>query len=318
MDFPILDLMDQDGCYHKLLDLLHPDGLVCPRFAARDGLNVHRHRPESAVVDYRCQGCCRVFNLFTGTPWQGTHLSPSQILLIVRGIAQGVPTAKLAREVEVSRQHCCGCGTRSRPAPWPPRTARRCQTIRPRPTRCTRTRGKKGCHTPTRTTRHGDGRTRRKATAPGRPTGRRCPQRWVDRAVGCGSASGSKAGRRSWSTPRSCRLPSRGRWCTPTSGTGTSRWRVVAAATRQSTITRGSTRGTTTVTGYGGALQHHGGDLDGAAELPPAVSGRQQRIFRTIRHHVPMVVQSQGGHRRVPAVLAQMFSNHQIRYMSQS
>ena len=105
MDFPILDLMDQDGCYHKLLDLLHPDGLVCPRCAARDGLNVHRHRPESAVVDYRCQGCCRVFNLFTGTPWQGTHLSPSQILLIVRGMAQGVPTAKLAREVEVSRQH---------------------------------------------------------------------------------------------------------------------------------------------------------------------------------------------------------------------
>ena len=28
MDFPILDLMDQDGCYHKLLDLLHPGGLV--------------------------------------------------------------------------------------------------------------------------------------------------------------------------------------------------------------------------------------------------------------------------------------------------
>jgi len=30
MDFPILDLMDQDGCYHKLLDLLHPGGRVCP------------------------------------------------------------------------------------------------------------------------------------------------------------------------------------------------------------------------------------------------------------------------------------------------
>ena len=31
MDFPILDLMDQDGCYHKLLDLLRPGGLACPR-----------------------------------------------------------------------------------------------------------------------------------------------------------------------------------------------------------------------------------------------------------------------------------------------
>ena len=43
--------------------------------------------------------------MFTGTPWQGTHLSPAQILLILRGIAQGVPTAKLAREVGISRQH---------------------------------------------------------------------------------------------------------------------------------------------------------------------------------------------------------------------
>ena len=105
MDFPILDLMDQDGCYHKLLDLLRPGGLACPRCANRDGLNVHRHRPESAVVDYRCKGCRRVFNVFTGTPWQGTHLSPGQILLILRGMCEGVPTAKLAREVGVSRQH---------------------------------------------------------------------------------------------------------------------------------------------------------------------------------------------------------------------
>ena len=67
---------------------------MCPR----DGLNVHRHRPESAVVDYRRKGFRRVFNVFTGTPWQGTRLSPGQILLILRGIAQGVPIAKLAGE----------------------------------------------------------------------------------------------------------------------------------------------------------------------------------------------------------------------------
>ena len=60
---------------------------------------------DSPVVDYRCKECRRVFNLFTGTPWQGTHFSPVQILLILRGIAQGVPTAKLAREVGISRQH---------------------------------------------------------------------------------------------------------------------------------------------------------------------------------------------------------------------
>jgi len=105
MDFPIVDLMDQEGCRQKLFDLLHPDGLACPRCGARDGLTIHRRRPDSPVVDHRCKGCRRVFNMYTNTPWQGTHHGPAQILLILRGIAKGEPTAKLAREVGVSRQH---------------------------------------------------------------------------------------------------------------------------------------------------------------------------------------------------------------------
>ncbi len=27
MDFPLTDLMDQDACYHKLVELLHPKGI---------------------------------------------------------------------------------------------------------------------------------------------------------------------------------------------------------------------------------------------------------------------------------------------------
>ena len=105
MDFPLTDLMDQGACYQKLMDLLHPDGLACPRCAAREGLNVHRRRDGSPVVDYRCTGCRRVFNLFTDTPWQGTHFSPVTILLIRHGIAQGTPTATLARERGLSRPY---------------------------------------------------------------------------------------------------------------------------------------------------------------------------------------------------------------------
>ena len=109
MDFPMLDLMDQTACYHRLLDLLHPGGLTCPGCGAgRDRYNVHRRRPNSPVVDYRCKGCRRVFNLFTGTPWQGTHRTPAVILLALRGFAQGTPTARLARELGASRRHLLG------------------------------------------------------------------------------------------------------------------------------------------------------------------------------------------------------------------
>jgi hypothetical protein len=31
MDFPIAEYMDEDACYAKLVAVLHPDSLVCPR-----------------------------------------------------------------------------------------------------------------------------------------------------------------------------------------------------------------------------------------------------------------------------------------------
>ena len=34
MDFPLADLMDEDACYAKLLAVLHPSGLACPRCGA--------------------------------------------------------------------------------------------------------------------------------------------------------------------------------------------------------------------------------------------------------------------------------------------
>ena len=107
MDFPIVDLMDQAACHRVLLDLLHPGGLTCPRCkAGPDRYTVHRrHRSCPAVADYKCKDCRRVFNLFTGTAWQGTRRTPAAILLILRGFAKGAPTAALARELKASRGH---------------------------------------------------------------------------------------------------------------------------------------------------------------------------------------------------------------------
>jgi transposase len=104
MDFPITDLMDQDACYHKLLGWLHPDGLACPDCRTDDHIRVHR-RHRAPVLDYRCTACGRVFNAFTGTPLAGTHRTPAEIVLILRGFAQGVPTAQLARELGCDRKH---------------------------------------------------------------------------------------------------------------------------------------------------------------------------------------------------------------------
>jgi transposase-like protein len=104
MDFPIRELMDTDACYQFLVDTLHPDGLHCPTCRRNDTLSIHdRHRPP--VFDYRCRHCGVVFNAYTGTPLQKTHRSPIQLVLILRGICQGTPTAQLARELGCDRKH---------------------------------------------------------------------------------------------------------------------------------------------------------------------------------------------------------------------
>jgi transposase-like protein len=102
MDVLRVDLSDEGACYAKLLELLHPNGLTCPRCRARDGLGVHRRR-RSPVLDYQCAACGRVFNAWTGTPLEKTHRRPSHILKILRGILLKTPTAQLARELQCQR-----------------------------------------------------------------------------------------------------------------------------------------------------------------------------------------------------------------------
>ena len=103
MDFSLLDYLDEDACYTKLVELLHPDGLACPRCSERQHLGIHR-RHRAPVVDYQCGGCGRVFNAFTATSLQGTHRRPAQLLMILRGVAQGTPTAPMARELGCDRR----------------------------------------------------------------------------------------------------------------------------------------------------------------------------------------------------------------------
>jgi transposase-like protein len=105
MDFPIVDLFDDDLSAVWLLRYFHPHGLMCPHCQAsvRDA-RVFRKSQRSKLTVYRCAKCHGVYTLFSGTVFAGTHLRPAQVILLLRGVCKGEPSATLARELKVARK----------------------------------------------------------------------------------------------------------------------------------------------------------------------------------------------------------------------
>ncbi len=101
MRFPITDLLNEEECYSFLLNTLHPEGLKCPNGHPLPQDQAPHDIRRFPVVDYRCRICGSVYNLFTNTVWSGTHYKCTTIVLVMRGIAQGDPTAQLSDELEL-------------------------------------------------------------------------------------------------------------------------------------------------------------------------------------------------------------------------
>jgi transposase-like protein len=103
MEFPITELLDQESSLEWLSYHFHPQGLRCPD-CGRGVCEARAFRETacSQLTTYRCCGCERVYNLYTGTVFQGRHLTPQQIVLFLRGVSKGEPSTILAKELALS------------------------------------------------------------------------------------------------------------------------------------------------------------------------------------------------------------------------
>jgi len=166
MRFPITELLDETECLEWLEKQLHPSGLSCPRCGCRN-LSVHSHR-AAPKLDWRCAECRRIFNVFTGTIFQGTHRSARQIVLILRGFLQGVPTLHLARELNTDRKHLLELRHRIQHAAWFIRLQEPLEDKVVEVDEMFQNAGEKGIFTPSRTIRLGAAPTSAGDMGPGR------------------------------------------------------------------------------------------------------------------------------------------------------
>jgi transposase-like protein len=104
MDFPVADLLDDELSEQWLLKHFHPKGLRCPHCdARRSQARRFRRTRRSQVTVYRCRECQGLYNVYSGTVFQARHLRPAQVVLLLRGVCKGEPTAALARELSLPR-----------------------------------------------------------------------------------------------------------------------------------------------------------------------------------------------------------------------
>ena len=104
MDFPIVELMDREACTIWLTNHFHPDGLKCPHCqAGLDQALRFRKTKRSDLIIYRCKVCRGIYNLYSGTAFEGRRFTPEQTILFLREVVQGKSTAKLSGELSISR-----------------------------------------------------------------------------------------------------------------------------------------------------------------------------------------------------------------------
>lgn len=103
MDFPIIDLLDEESSVAWLMEHFHPQGLKCPHCQAdHNEARYFRTNVGSGLPVYRCHCCDGIYHLYSGTLFEGSQLTPAQVVLLLRGFLQGQSSAQLARELDLA------------------------------------------------------------------------------------------------------------------------------------------------------------------------------------------------------------------------
>jgi transposase-like protein len=101
VDFPMTELFDDSLCLVWLERHLHPDGFACPYCGSAD---CRLCRIQGHYDAYRCRACDGYYTRFSATAFEASRQRPATLLLLLRGVVKGESTARLARELQLSRQ----------------------------------------------------------------------------------------------------------------------------------------------------------------------------------------------------------------------
>ena len=106
MEFPVTELLDQQACTQWIMEHFHVQGLHChnPQCKAPvEDARPFRRTKRSGIQVYRCRKCQSIYNMYSGTVFEKSQLTPVQVVLLLRGVLKGEPSATLAKELGLAR-----------------------------------------------------------------------------------------------------------------------------------------------------------------------------------------------------------------------
>jgi transposase-like protein len=105
MDFPVFSLRDTRASIAWIECFLHPNGFGCPHCqACLANARLFRVNRGSGLPVYRCRDCQGIYTVYSRTLLAGAQLQPAQVVLLLRGMAQGWSSVQLARELELTEK----------------------------------------------------------------------------------------------------------------------------------------------------------------------------------------------------------------------
>lgn len=105
MDFPLIELLDNEASEAWVERHFHPEGVKCPHCqASREQARFFRVNRGSGLTVYRCLECAGIYHLYSGTVFAESQLTPEQVVLLLQGVLQGKTSAQVGREIDLTEK----------------------------------------------------------------------------------------------------------------------------------------------------------------------------------------------------------------------
>jgi transposase-like protein len=100
---PLVTEFDEEYSVAYLLKHFHPHGLSCPHCQHTEAHIVGTNRVNHLSI-YQCENCKRSYNLYTGTPFAKSWLTPVQTVRLILGLSGKQDKTELAHELGLSKK----------------------------------------------------------------------------------------------------------------------------------------------------------------------------------------------------------------------